>query len=111
MDRSSYNYDTYYEYTYNASYIMGPTGSQAQETFTKMQDLAKNNIASVLGVSSFFLDETVRINSKADPLTHDKSGYTVTLYNGSEVNTLNSVAKNIVGKTLPSYSELRHIKV
>ena len=76
---------------------MGPTGSQAQETFTKMEDLAKNNIASVLGVSSFFLDETVRINSKADPFTHDKSGFTVKLYNGSEVNTLNSVAKNIVG--------------
>lgn len=79
------------------TYIMGPTGSQSQETFTKLENLAKNNIASVIGVSSFFLDECVRINSKADPFTHDKSGYTVSLYNGSTVNTLNSVAKNIVG--------------
>ena len=84
------------------TYIMGPTGAQAQETFTKMENLAKNNIASVIGVSSFFLDECVRINSKAHPFTHDKSGFTVTFYNGSTVNTLNSVAKNIVGKILPS---------
>lgn len=79
------------------TYIMGPTGSQAQETFSKMENLAKNNIASVIGVSSVFLDETVRINSKADPFVHDKNSYHVELYNGSTVNTLNSVAKNIVG--------------
>lgn len=79
------------------TYIMGPSGSQSQETFTKLENLAKNNIASVIGVSSFFLDETVKQNVKADPFTHDKSGYFVKLYNGSTVNTLNSVAKNIVG--------------
>lgn len=79
------------------TYIMGPTGSQAQETFSKMENLAKNNIASVVGVSSVFLDETVRVNSKADPFVHDKNSYHVELYNGSTVNTLNSVAKNIVG--------------
>ena len=79
------------------TYIMGPTGSQAQETFSKMENLAKNNIASVIGVSSVFLDETVRINSKADPFVHDKNSYHVELYNGSTVNTLNSVATNIVG--------------
>ena len=79
------------------TYIMGPTSSQSQETFTKLENLAKNNIASVVGVTSFFLDECVRINSKADPFTHDKGGYTVELYNGSTINTLNSVAKNVVG--------------
>ena len=78
-------------------YIMGPSGNQAQETFTKLENLAKNNIASVIGVSSFFLDETVRMNSKADPFVHDKNSYHVELYNGSTINTLNSVAKNIVG--------------
>lgn len=79
------------------TYIMGPTGAQAQETFSKMENLAKNNIASVIGVSSVFLDETVRANAKADPFTHDKNSYHVELYNGSTVNTLNSVATNIVG--------------
>jgi len=79
------------------TYIMGPTGQQAQETFMKLENIAKNNIASVVGVSSVFLDEAVRMNAKADPFTHDKSGFHVELFNGSEVNTLNSVAKNIVG--------------
>lgn len=79
------------------TYIMAPSGSQSQETFTKLENLAKNNIASALGVSSFFLDETVKFNSKADSFTHDKNSYSVSLYNGSTINTLNSVAKHIVG--------------
>lgn len=89
------------------TYIMGPSGSQSQETFTKLENLAKNNIASVIGVSSFFLDETVKQNAKADPFTHDKSGYFVKLYNGSTVNTLNSVAKNIVGKNIAVLNQSR----
>lgn len=79
------------------TYIMGPTGPQAQETFSKLENIAKNNIASVVGVSSVFLDETIRANSKTDPFVHDKASYHVELYNGSTVNTLNSIAKNIVG--------------
>ena len=79
------------------SYILAPTGNQAQETFTKMENIAKNNIASAIGVTRVFLDETVKYNSKADPFTHDSASYTVSLYNGSTINTLNSVAKSIVG--------------
>ena len=67
-----------------------------------MENLAKGNIASVIGVSSVFLDETVRANAKADSFVHDKNSYHLELYNGSTVNTLNSVAKNIVGRILPS---------
>lgn len=79
------------------AYIMGPSGNQAQETFRKMEDIAKGNIASLMGVSSVFLDECKRMNNTADPFTHAKTSYNVELYNGSTVNTLNSVAKNIVG--------------
>ena len=62
-----------------------------------MEDIAKGNIASLMGTSSVFLDECVRMNSSADPFTHAKTSYSVSLYNGSTINTLNSVAKNIVG--------------
>ena len=79
------------------TYIMAPSGSQAQETFTKMEDMAKGNIASMIGVSNIFLEECIKMNAGADPFTHNKQSYTVSLYNGSTVNTLNSVAKNIVG--------------
>lgn len=79
------------------TYIMAPAGSQAQETFTKMEDMAKGNIASMIGVSNIFLEECVKQNAGADPFTHNKQSFSVSLYNGSTVNTLNSVAKNIVG--------------
>lgn len=79
------------------SYIMGPSGGQSQETFTKLEDIAKGNIASLMGVSSVFLDECKRMNSQADPFTHSKNSYSVELYNASTINSLNSVAKNIVG--------------
>ena len=42
-------------------------------TFTKMENLAKNNIASVIGLTPIFLEETVKANSKADPFVHDKN--------------------------------------
>jgi hypothetical protein len=80
------------------SYIMAPAGSQAQETFLKMEDLAKGNIASALGVTTVFLSELVHGGANATGFVHDKNSYHCALYNGSEVNTLNSVAKNIVGK-------------
>lgn len=45
------------------TYIMAPSGGQSQETFQKMEDMAKGNIASLLGTSSVFLDECVRANT------------------------------------------------
>ena len=79
------------------TYIMAPSGGQAQQSFTKIEQTAKGEIASVVGVSSLFLDECVRANSKVDQFVHDKNSYHVELYNGSTINSLNSVATNIVG--------------
>lgn len=90
------------------SYIMGPTGNQSQETFTKLENIAKNNIASAIGITSVFIDECTRMNAKADPFTHNAQGFAVSLYNGSSVHSLNSVAKNIVGRT---YAVLRFISI
>ena len=78
-------------------FIMAPSGDQAKATFAKLENLAKNNIASAVGVTRVFLDECVRPNSKADPFSHNANGHEVSLYNGSKIVTLNSVAKNIVG--------------
>ena len=81
----------------NNCYIIAPSGNQSQETFTKMEDIAKKNIASLTGTTDVFFNECMRMNSIADPFTNSKQGFTVSLYNGSTVNSLNSVAKNIVG--------------
>ena len=79
------------------TYIMSVTGNQSQETFKKMEDLAMGQIASVSGSTSVFLNELVKQNSGASGFVHDKNSYSCELYNGSEVHSLNSVAKNIVG--------------
>ena len=79
------------------TYILCPAGNQAQETFGKMEDLAKDNIASVSGATSVFWDELIRANGTSDGFVHDKTSHHCELYNGSEVSTVNSVPKNIVG--------------
>ena len=79
------------------TYILCPAGNQAQETFGKMEDLAKDNIASVSGATSVFWDELIRSNGTSDGFVHDKTSHHCELYNGSEVKTVNSVPKNIVG--------------
>lgn len=79
------------------SYIISVSGGQASGTFAKLEDLANNNIASVLGVSSVFLENVVRLNSKSSGFTHAKSGSHVELFNGSEVTSLNSVPDNLRG--------------
>lgn len=79
------------------TYIMSVTGPQAQETFKKMESLAMGKIASIVGTNHIFLNEVVKQNAKDSGFTHDKNSYSVELYNGSKVRTLNSVPKNVVG--------------
>lgn len=79
------------------TYIMSVTGPQAQETFKKMENLAMGKMASIANTNSVFLNEVVKQNSKDSGFTHDKNSYSVELYNGAKVRTLNSVPKNIVG--------------
>ncbi len=77
-------------------YIMGPAGNQAKELFGKLESLAKGNIASVIGASNLFVGELMK-SSGNDGFVHDKNSNYCNLYNGSSINTLNSVIKNIVG--------------
>ena len=79
------------------TYIMCPAGNQAQETFGKMEDLAKGNIQSIAGATKVFWNELVKSTNGSDGFIHDKTSYHCELYNGSSISTLNSVAKNIVG--------------
>lgn len=85
-------------------YIVSNSGSQAQETFTKMEDIAKANISSIdfLDLTTgrmidIFVNELVK-GSNSDGFIHDKSSFKVTLYNGSRIYTLNSIPNNVRGK-------------
>lgn len=79
------------------SYIMAPSGPQAQQTFSKIEDLAKNQISSVKSATSVFLNELMKANSGTDGFVHDKNSHKCELFNGSSIQTLNSIAKNVVG--------------
>lgn len=79
------------------SYILSVTGSQSIETFTKLEQLALGNLASVTGTTSVFIEELMSNNAANNGFVHDKNSHSCKLYNGSSINTLNSIAKNIVG--------------
>ncbi len=81
----------------HVTYIISVSVGQSSATFGKMEDLANNNIASAIGVSSVFLDNVKKANSKLSGFTHSKDGCHVELFNGSEVTSLNSVPDNLRG--------------
>ena len=77
---------------------MSGTAQQAQDTFTKLEDLAKHNITSVKGGQSIFLNEVVKNNANTDGFLHDKSSYSTELYNMSTIVTLVGKAESVIGK-------------
>lgn len=79
------------------TYIMSNTGFQAKDTFTKLENITKKNISSLMGTSDIFFNEIVKNNNSSDGFVHDKSQYTVELYNGSKITSLVGKAENVVG--------------
>lgn len=78
-------------------WIMSGNASQAQDTFTKIEDLAKHNITSVKNDDCIFLNEILK-GSNGDGFVHKPDSYSVQLYNGSTITTLVGRAESIVGK-------------
>lgn len=79
-------------------YIMAPTGRQSQETFSKIEDIAKKNMSSIVGSTDVFFNEIARVPGSGDGFTHEKDSASVRLYNGSTIESLVGVPKNIIGK-------------
>ena len=79
-------------------WIMSQTAKQAQDTFRKMEDLAKHNIDSVKGGDNIFANEVIKNNANTDGFLHDKQGYSTMLHNLSSIVTLVGKAENVVGK-------------
>lgn len=79
-------------------FIMGHTGYQAKDTFTKIEDITKKKIPSIHDPNDIFFNEIVKNNANTDGFTHDSSQYALELYNGSTITSLVGKAENIVGK-------------
>lgn len=78
-------------------YILSNVGTQAQETFMKLEEIAKNQITSIDSVKDIFINEVVTTNN-SDGFVHDKASFRVSVFGGGTTFTLNSVPENIRGK-------------
>lgn len=88
-------------FPFHATHILGNTGAQSKEVFTKIEKLAKKEIESFTGATEFFFDEAKKNGvgiAAGDPFAHYPDSYRVELFNGSSINTLNSDTTNIKGK-------------
>ena len=73
------------------TYIASGSGSQAEETFTKLEQIANDNIDEMRGSTGYIFKNEVEINNAAgDGFSHGSNGFKYTLYNGSFTQTLNS---------------------
>ncbi len=73
------------------TYILAASGPQAKETFLKIEQIAKRNIASFTGLTDVFANETVKSASNTTGFTHDPTSFKTSLYHGAAISTLNSV--------------------
>ncbi|MED3562261.1 terminase [Bacillus xiapuensis] len=80
------------------SYILSNVSAQSQDTFLKIEKIAKKEISSFTGLTDFFMGELVKSAANTDGFTHSQSGFNYKLYNGSSVTSLSGDVNNNRGK-------------
>jgi len=75
-------------------YIIGSTGSQSQEAFRKIENIALQRIASIKSLKDIFANETVKSPACQTGFSHNPVSFTVSSYNDSAIYTLNSKPDN-----------------
>ncbi len=83
---------------YHATYIIGNSGDQSKEAFLKIEKIVKKELESFLGTSDIFWDELKKNGPGSDGFTHNPASFRLEVFNGSNVNTLNSDIINIKGR-------------
>ena len=85
-------------FPFHVTYFLGNTGDQAKEVFKKIEKIAKKEIESFSGSTDVFFNELKRNGVNSDGFVHNPSSFNCELFNGAEVNTLNSDITHIKGK-------------
>lgn len=80
------------------TYLLAAAGSQSQELFLKLEDIALQQIPSFRDSTDIFANETVKNANNTTGFTHSPASFEVSLFNGSTINSLNSVPDNIRSK-------------
>ncbi|EQB4340343.1 hypothetical protein ACYJ2U_001763 [Clostridium botulinum] len=75
-------------------YIIGASGSQSQECFKKIEDIAMQRVNSIKSLKDIFAKETVKSPSCKTGFTHNPQSFTVFSHNDSGIFTLNSDPDN-----------------
>ena len=78
--------------------ILSNSAKQANETFKKLEDIAKHNLSSLVGSSDVFYNEVVKNNADSDGFTHGQKGYQCSLYNGTTIKTIVGRDDTVVGE-------------
>lgn len=87
-------------------YIISSVGSQAKETFTKIEELVLRRgrtSESIASLKDIIEKETETNPSNKDGFKHNPESYNVSFYNGSSIYTLNSKPDNVRGKYFLSF--------
>lgn len=63
----------------------------------KIEEIALQKISSFAGLTDVFANETVKSSTNKTGFTHKPSSFEVSLYNGSKINSLNSMPDNVRG--------------
>lgn len=82
------------------AYILSVTSAQSQDTFMKMEKMAKKQIESFTGLTDIFFNEIVKSVSNTDGFTHSPQGFKYELFNGSKITSLSGMENNIRGKQI-----------
>lgn len=85
-------------FPFHVTYFLGNTGDQAKEVYKKVEKIAKKEIESFSGCTDIFFSELKKNGVNSDGFVHNPASFTCTLFNGAEINTLNSDITNIKGK-------------
>ncbi|WP_206530459.1 hypothetical protein [Clostridium perfringens] len=80
------------------AYILSLTSAQSQDTFLKMEKIAKRQIESFTGLTDIFYNEIVKSAANTDGFTHSPQGFKYGLFNGSKITSLSGQEDNIRGK-------------
>ena len=79
--------------------IISENWTTANDTFKKMEDIATNNIKTIINTNTVFIDELVKSKADSDGFTHDaKTGSKCGLLNGSEITAVAGSSKSARGK-------------
>lgn len=88
------------------TYIASGSGSQAEETFTKLEQIANDNIDEMKGSTGYIFKHEVEIkNAAGDGFSHGSDGFKYSLYNGSFTQTLNSNIDRKRGGTIQQLAD------